>query len=170
MADEFLIAALTPDATDKVVALYRAASGAGGGLARAPDEIDEAYVRKFLESASRDGVSRAAFAGDGTLIGEIHALRMAPRQFQHVLTDLTVAVHPAWQGRGLGTLLFGQLIEAARTVSPPVARIELFAREGNSGAIRLYQRMGFKIEGRFEGRVRLLDGRIEDDIAMAMTL
>jgi len=170
MSGEFLVAALTADATEKVVALYRAASAAGGGLARAPDEIDETYVRKFLETASRDGVSRAIFAGDGSLIGEIHALRMTPRQFSHVLTDLTVAVHPGWQGRGIGTLLFGKLIEAARTLSPPVTRIELFAREGNEGAIRLYQRMGFKIEGRFEARVRLPNGIIEDDIAMSLLL
>ncbi len=170
MAEQFLVAALNADATEKVVALYRAAAAARGGLARTPDEIDDAYVRRFLESAARAGVSRAIFAGDGTLIGEIHALRMAPRQFQHVLTDLTVAVHPDWQGKGLGTLLFGQLTEAARALSPPVTRIELFAREGNAGAIRLYQRVGFKIEGRFERRLKLLDGTIEDDIAMAMLL
>ena len=170
MAGQFLIAALNADATAKVLALYRAAAAGRGGLARAPDEIDDAYVRRFLESAARDGVSRAAFAGDGTLIAEIHALRMASRQFAHVLTDLTVAVHPDWQGRGVGTLLFGALIEAARTLAPPVSRIELFAREGNAGAIRLYQRMGFRIEGRFEGRVRLSDGTVEDDIAMAILL
>jgi len=170
MADEFLIAALTADATDKVLALYRAAAAGRGGLARAPDEIDEAYVHKFLDAASRDGVSRAVFASCGTLIAEIHALRMAPRQFRHVLTDLTVAVHPDWQGRGLGRLLFGHLIEAARALSPPATRIELFAREGNAGAIRLYERLGFVIEGRFKGRVRLPDGTLEDDVAMALTL
>ncbi|MEI9991068.1 MAG: GNAT family N-acetyltransferase [Rhizomicrobium sp.] len=170
MADEFLIAALNADAAEQVVALYRAAAAADGGLARAPDEIDDAYVRRFLESASRDGISRAVFAGDGTLAGEIHALRMASRQFRHVLTDLTVAVHPDWQGKGLGTLLFGQLIEAARAMTPSVTRIELFAREGNAGAIRLYERLGFVVEGRFKGRVRLPNGVIEDDIAMALIL
>ena len=170
MAEQFLIAALTAGATDKVVALYRAAAAGNGGLARAPEEIDAAYVRGFLERAQANGVSRAAFAPDGTLVAEIHALRMTPKQFAHVLTDLTVAVHPDWQGKGLGTLLFNALIEAARSMTPPIARIELLAREGNAGAIRLYQRIGFRIEGRLEGRVRLPDGRIEDDIAMAMLL
>jgi ribosomal protein S18 acetylase RimI-like enzyme len=155
---ELLFAALNADATDQVVALYRAAAAAGGGLARTPEEIDADYGRGFLEKAQASGVSRAAFMPDGTLAGEIHALRMAPRQFAHVLTDLTVAVHPDWQNRSLGTMLFGQLIDAARALRPPVTRIELFAREGNAGAIRLYQRVGFKIEGRFEGRVRLPDG------------
>lgn len=167
---DVLIAALTPDATDKVVALYRAAAAGPGGLARQPDEIDSSTVRPFLERAAKDGVSRAAFAGDGTLVAEIHALRMAPRQFQHVLTDLTLAVHPDWQGRGLGSRLFAQLIAAARGLEPKVTRIELMARAGNAGAIRLYERLGFRIEGRFAARVHLPDGQVEDDIAMAMLL
>lgn len=169
-AEQFLIAALNADATDKVVALYRAAAAGNGGLARTPEEIDAAYVHGFLEKAQANGVSRAAFAPGGTLVAEIHALRMAPKQFAHVLTDLTVAVHPDWQGKGLGSLLFGALIEAARALTPPIARIELLAREGNAGAIRLYQRIGFRIEGRLEGRVRLPDARVEDDVAMAMLL
>ncbi|MEJ0026967.1 MAG: GNAT family N-acetyltransferase [Rhizomicrobium sp.] len=157
MADEFLIAALNADATDKVVALYRAAAG-GGGLARAPDEIDEAYVGKFLEAASRDGIGRAVFARDGTLIGEIHAQRMTPRQFRHVLTDLTVAVHPDWQGKGLGSLLFAQLIAAARETVPPITRIELFAREGNMGAIRPLSAHGLQDRGPVRG-ARPIAGR-----------
>jgi ribosomal protein S18 acetylase RimI-like enzyme len=43
-------------------------------------------------------------------------------------------------------------------------------RAGNTDAIRLYQRLGFKIEGRFVGRVYLPDGTVEDDIAMALLL
>jgi ribosomal protein S18 acetylase RimI-like enzyme len=168
--NQIMISALTPDATDRVIALYRAAAAAGSGLARAPEEIDEPYVRAFLGRAQQDGVSRAVWTPDGTLAAEIHALRMIPAQFGHVLSDLTVAVHPDWQNKGLGTLLFGSLIEVARALSPPVTRTELLAREGNAGAIRLYQRAGFRIEGRLEGRVRLPDGRLEDDIAMAMLL
>ena len=167
---ELLIGALNADATDAVVALYRAAAGGNGGLARRPEEIDAASVRPFLEGAARNGVSRAAWAPDGTLAGEIHALRMAPAQFNHVLTDLTVAVHPTWQGKGVGSLLFMALIEAARQMTPPIERIELMAREGNEGAIRLYERIGFVKEGRFAGRVHLPDGTVEADIAMAMLL
>jgi putative acetyltransferase len=167
---EIMITALTPDATDKVLALYRSAAAARGGLARTPDEIDERYVRGFLERAQKDGVSRAIWMSDGSLAAEIHAIRMTPRQFGHVLTDLTVAVHPDWQHKGFGTLLFKALTDAARAMDPRVTRIELMAREGNAGAIRLYQRAGFRIEGRFEARVRLPDGTIEDDIAMAMLL
>ena len=87
-----------------------------------------------------------------------------------MLSDLTVAVDPAWQGRGVGRALFAALFEAARALSPQVTRIELMAREGNVDAIRLYERLGFVIEGRFVQRVRMPDGRLEDDIAMGLLL
>jgi ribosomal protein S18 acetylase RimI-like enzyme len=48
--------------------------------------------------------------------------------------------------------------------------VELMAREGNSEAIRLYERLGFQIEGRFPGRVRMPDGSTEADIAMGLLL
>jgi putative acetyltransferase len=87
-----------------------------------------------------------------------------------VLSDLTVAVHPHARGQGLGTRLFQALFDRAARLTPPIERIELAAREGNAAAIRLYERLGFEVEGRFRGRVRLPDGTVEDDVAMARRL
>ncbi|HWI85991.1 MAG TPA: GNAT family N-acetyltransferase [Sphingomonas sp.] len=139
----------------------------GSGLARAPDEITTDYVDAIVRRGLAGGVIIGAFDG-GKLIGEIHAARLGPRQFAHVLTDLTVAVHHDAQGRGVGTMLFQALFAAARTLG--ATRIELVARSGNQAAIALYERLGFRREGCFTGRVRLHDGRVEDDIPMALTL
>jgi ribosomal protein S18 acetylase RimI-like enzyme len=154
---------------DALVTLHRATAATGGGLARTPQEIDAAYVSGFVAKASSSGVALGAWA-DGVLAGEIHAGRMGVAQFAHVLTDLTVAVHPDWQGKGLGSALFRALFEAAATLTPKVERIELMAREGNTDAIRLYERLGFRIDGRFAGRVRMPDGSTEADIAMGLLL
>ena len=43
-------------------------------------------------------------------------------------------------------------------------------REGLAHAIRLYERLGFQQEGRFERRFRLSDGRYEADIPMAIII
>ncbi|MEK7428640.1 MAG: GNAT family N-acetyltransferase [Pseudomonadota bacterium] len=152
-----------------VLALYRAAAAGSGGLARRPDEMDLAYVEGFLAKALAGGVSLGAWRGEA-LCGEIHASRIGPDQFAHVLSDLTVAVDPAWQGQGVGRALFQALFAAAAQLSPQVTRIELMAREGNGGAIRLYQALGFVVDGRFEGRVRTPDGRLEADIAMGLLI
>ncbi|MEO8113778.1 MAG: N-acetyltransferase [Phenylobacterium sp.] len=149
-----------------VFELHLAAAAGDSGLAREPDEIALDFVEGFLAKAT---LALGAFE-DGALAGEIHVYRMGPRQFSHVLTELTVAVHPGFQGRGVGARLFEALFAEAAKLSPPVERVELMVREGHAHALRLYQRLGFEIEGRFPGRVRLADGTVETDLAMGKFL
>lgn len=87
-----------------------------------------------------------------------------------MLGGLTVAVHPDHQGRGVGSRLFESLIAWARSAEPEIVRIELAAGAGNPGAVRLYERLGFRHEGRQVARGRLPDGRFEDDILMGLLL
>ena len=149
-----------------VLELYRAAASVeGAGLARAPDEMTIGYVEAFLDRAANGGILLGAFTEE-RLVGEVHAVRLGPRQFDHVLGDLTIAVHPAAQGLGIGSALFAALFARASSLEPAVTRIELTARSGNVGALRLYERLGFVAEGRLIGRVRRPDGSVEDDILM----
>ena len=152
-----------------ILEAHRAAAANGGGLAREPDEMDLAGIETALARPLANGVALVALL-DGRIVGEIHASRLGPRQFDHNLTDLTVAVHPDAQGRGVGAALFEALFAEAARLTPAVERVELFCRAGNAGALRLYQRLGFVIEGRFPRRVRLRDGTVEDDLAMAKRL
>lgn len=161
---------ITPAATAIVYDLYRAAASSGGsGLARSPEETTMDYVRAFIERFCSGGLSLGAFH-DGRLLGEVHAARLGPRQFDHVLGDLTVAVHPEAQGKGIGSALFTAFFDEIASRWPNVTRVELTARSGNVGAIRLYERLGFVQEGRLVGRVRLPDGSLEDDIPMGRNL
>lgn len=164
------IHALTVAQAPIVLDLYRAAaSREGSGLARASDEITLGYVQAFMDRACGNGVSLGAFLDD-RLVGEVHAARLGPRQFDHVIGDLTIAVHPQAQGRGVGSALFDAMFEVVGSMFPNVTRMELTARSGNTGALRLYERLGFVREGRLVGRVRLPDGRTEDDIPMSRPL
>jgi putative acetyltransferase len=169
VSGEVTIRATTPADAPAILAVHLAAASNGGGLAREPDEMDLAGIEASLVRPFQDGVALIAWI-DGKPAGEIHASRYAPRQFAHNLTDLTVAVHPDFQGRGVGAALFEAVFDAARKMAPPIERIELLCREGNAGAVRLYQRLGFVIEGRFHRRVRLRNGTVEDDLAMAKRL
>ena len=152
---------------DGVVAVHRAAAGVmAGALARAPEEITQAYADYALAS----DLCLVAVEPDGAVVGEIHAKRETIALFAHVLGGLTVAVHPDRQGQGIGSKLFEALIAWARIQQPEILRIELAAGAGNPGAVRLYERLGFQHEGRQRARGRLPDGRFEDDILMGMLL
>ncbi len=149
-----------------LLALMRRAEG---GLGRLPDEMDLPWIEEALASALAGGLAIGAWDG-AQLIGMIKASRMPSVQFQHVLWDLTVAVDPEAQGRGIGHRLFAELLAKAATLTPKIERVELVVREGLTHAIRLYERVGFRREGRFERRFRLADGTYEADLPMALFL
>ena len=157
---------LSPADAPAVLAMMRRAEG---GLGRLPHEMDLAWVDETLTHALDGGVAIGAW-DESRLAGIIKASRMPSVQFQHVLWDLTVAVDPDFQGRGIGRGLFEALFAAAVTLTPKIERIELVVREGLGHAIRLYENMGFAPEGRFERRFHLADGSYEADIPMAKLL
>ena len=167
---DFTVGPATPQDAAAILALHRKVAAVPGGLAREPGEVTADYVAHAMAVAADGGINLVAVDADGGLCGELHVERMKVGIFAHVLTDLTVAVDPDWQGRGVGSALFRALIEMARTMSPPIGRIELWTGAANLGAQRLYQRLGFKIEGRMIGRGRYPDGHVEDDIVMGLLL
>jgi putative acetyltransferase len=138
---------------------------AEGGLGRLPHEMDLAWMEQTLSGALSGGLAIGAWES-AHLIGMIKAGRMPSVQFQHILSDLTVAVAPESQGRGIGQQLFKRLLDDAATLTPRIERVELLVREGLNHAIRLYERAGFRTEGRFERRFRLANGTYEADLQM----
>lgn len=150
-------------------ALLGLMKSAKGGLGRLPDEMDLPWMEEALAGALAGGVAIGACTGS-RLIGMIKASRMPSVQFQHVLWDLTVAVEPESQGRGVARGLFAEMITSARSMTPRIERVELVVREGLTHAIRLYESFGFRLEGRFERRFRLSDGSYEADLPMALFL
>jgi putative acetyltransferase len=167
---DFVIRPALPSDAAAILALHRRVAAIPGGLARRLEEITADYVDHAMAVAADGGVNLVAVDAGGAVCGEIHAERMKIKLFAHVLTDLTVAVDPDWQGRGVGSALFRALIDTARQATPPVRRIELGTGADNLGAQRLYERLGFQVEGRMPGRGRHPDGRVEDDIVMGLLL
>lgn len=148
--------------------LYREVASRPGGLARSQAEISETYVRSFVEQASCLGVLQVARRqGDSHVIGEVHAHPPEPSAFSHVLSNLTLAVTPHYQGLGIGSMLMRALLRQVQHCHPHIERVELVVRESNRRAIHLYERLGFTREGLFQRRIRSVGGGYEADIPMA---
>jgi len=154
------------DAAD-ILALYRRVARVPGGLARLEHEIDAAYVDGFVDRAQDAGIELLAIDAEHGLVGEIHALASPLHAFAHVLSDLTIAVDPIAQGRGVGRRLFEALLAQVRDAHPDILRVELIARESNARAIAFYASLGFEQEGEMRGRIRTPEGAFESDIPMA---
>jgi RimJ/RimL family protein N-acetyltransferase len=76
-----------------------------------------------------------------------------------------VGLLPQFRGQGIGTKLIRSALAAARAFG--LHRVELTVREPNSGAIGLYKKAGFEIEGIQRDAV-LVDGVYENVVCMAM--
>jgi ribosomal protein S18 acetylase RimI-like enzyme len=76
-----------------------------------------------------------------------------------------VGLLPEFRGKGIGTKLTEKAIAAARALG--LHRVELTAREHNTGAIELYKKEGFEIEGVQRDAV-LVGGAYENVVCMAV--
>jgi ribosomal protein S18 acetylase RimI-like enzyme len=72
-----------------------------------------------------------------------------------------------YQGKGFGKKLFQTLLDYIMESRNDIFRVELIARESNIKAIKLYEHLGFKIEGRLVNRIKNNDNFFEADIPMA---
>lgn len=146
--------------------LFQAVAQQPGGLARTMEEASESYVRRCLEAATKRGLVFLG-EGDGPPRGVIWTWRPEPSSLKHTLSELTVAVHPESQRKGLGRALFETLLTEIRTKQANIQRVELTCRESNTGALKLYESLGFIREGRFTRRILDLKGKLEADIPLA---
>lgn len=153
---------------DRLMKLYQAVARTEGGIARLEHEITPDYISGFLEKSLATGLIIVGENPDdeNELVAEIHAYKAGLKVFDHVLGDLTIVVHPDFQGKKLGRTILTIFLEEIGRNRPDVGRVELIARESNEKAITLYQSLGFLIEGRLEMRIRTPDRHYEADIPM----
>lgn len=156
------------DDLPRIVKLYKAVAKAGGAIARQEAEITEEYVSRFITRSLEDGLIIVGEHPENPdeLISEIHAYKAGIKVFNHVLSELTLVVHPEHQGRKIGRTIFTIFLEEIGRNRPDIGKVELFTCETNTKAIALYNSLGFKVEGRMEMRVKTPQGLYEADIPM----
>ena len=147
--------------------LYQKVATTNVGLIRTADEITQEYVTDFVQKSIEKGISLVVENENAKIAAEIHTFPMGIRAFDHILSNATMAVDPAEQGKGIGKKLFEYLLDEIKNHRTDIGRIEVFARETNNRSINLCEKLGFKKEGRLPNRIRLLDGSFETDILMA---
>lgn len=157
----------TPADHTSLLALHRAVAEDPNGIARMPDEITEAYIASLLAISPPHGLQQVLETETSELIGEIHASKYGLRIFEHILTNLTIVVHPNWQGKGVGKQLFSRFLDEVRQQFPEIRRVELEARASNEASLGLYRSLGFVQEGIYQNKTRNRDGSFVDSIPMA---
>ncbi|MBS0286476.1 MAG: GNAT family N-acetyltransferase [Proteobacteria bacterium] len=81
---------------------------------------------------------------DKKIVATCIAMRLK-RRAQHVATLGTLATHPNFQGKGIGSQFIQKIITLLKEQG--IKRIDLFAEADNLKAIHFYKKMGFELEG-----------------------
>lgn len=132
------------------------------GTLQLPFPSQELWRQRCLERPENLRVLVACVAGD--LVGSA-SLMIQPSPRRRHVGEIGLSVHDAWQRRGVGSALLGSLLELAdRWLN--LARIELTVFTDNSAAVALYEKFGFRAEGRLQ-RYAFRDGEYADVFAMA---
>jgi putative acetyltransferase len=120
--------------------------------------------RERIESFPEGSVSLVAevdghIAGNATLVVHDRSPRRAHAG------ELGIAVHPDRQRQGIGTALLGALVDLADNWLN-LRRLELTVFVDNAPARRLYEKLGFEVEGTHR-EYAFRDGRFVDVLSMA---
>lgn len=101
--------------------------------------------KAFIEEVTRNkfAVYYSAIA-DGKVIGYAGMWKIIDEG--HITN---IAVHPSYRRRHVGSLLLEKLMEACR--ENDITSMTLECRESNTAARRLYEKHGFRVEGRRRG-------------------
>ena len=124
---------------------------------------EQAYIGRAL-SAERAFILLALHSG--RVIGMLDLWAGSGPAFSHA-ASFGMSVAKDWRGRSVGRSLVEEAVRLARTW-PGFCRLELEVAVRNQPGIRLYERQGFRTEGRKVMSVNLR-GAPEDTLIMAKT-
>lgn len=149
-----------------LIDLYKEVARISGGIIRTDSEIDFDYINMFIENSLKKGLSLVA-EKDSEIVGEIHAYTPDILAFRHMLSDLTIVIHPDYQNQGIGKELFKEFLQIIQEEFKHILRIELYVREENTPIVRFYESLGFINEGRQENKILNTSNELETPLHMA---
>jgi len=114
-----------------------------------------------------NGTSPEHLKGEwGTAIGEIHLSKLPPGAAHHRWTEIGIDILPSFQGKGYGREAIEWALDYAFRRAG-LHRVRIRAFEWNIGAVKLYEKVGFKVEGR-EREALWHEGRFWDGVELGM--
>ena len=121
-------------------------------------------TRRFVLSNIANGVPQYVALSGEEVVGWCDITPMRPEGFTHC-GQLGMGVREGFRRLGIGTRLIDQTICKAK--EERLERIELQVYASNTPAIKLYEKVGFIVEG-VQKRARKLDGAYDDLVWMAL--
>lgn len=175
-----LLRRVTPDDSPDILRLEHEVVRDGRGMVRAESDLPpsvEAHrkaLRPWVANEHPDdyGLMLVVEAtppreADLRILGAGYFRRFKPAKIRHVV-QVSLEVHPAAQGLGVGRAIMVGLLDWARAAG--VNRVQLNVLADNHRAIALYESLGFEKIGHRRRFARDPDGAERDDLEMGLLL
>lgn len=130
--------------------------------------VDVSPIRMILKSIwYRKRLTTFVAERDGEIVGYITMVLGKNKKFYGNIYLISTSVKDSERGQGVGSKMFKYVEDYAKTHNARRIELDVFAR--NEGAVRLYQKLGYEIEGR---KRRVVEGPngTDDLIFMAKLL
>lgn len=105
---------------------------------------------------------------EGKLAGNIEFHPFPKKRVAHI-GEFGLGMYPEFRGLGIGKVLLEELISWAKG-NPEIEKIGLSVFSDNPAAIALYEKLGFREEGRLFRHVKFEDGHYVDEVKMGLWL
>lgn len=125
---------------------------------------DRARVERFFSSP--DQLIGVVGVADGRVVGHLHIFRFVSRM-SHV-GELIIYLNQRYLNVGLGAAMMKVGLDLAKAKG--LRRVQLSVIDGNKGAIRLYEKFGFKNEGERKDAYLGEDGTYHAAVDMGIIL
>lgn len=127
------------------------------------DVSDPNWITRFIRRSNFDTVIPIVAEADGAICGHAWLVRTHYGWMQHV-GQLRVAVAPSHQRQGLGSILLKEILRIAVDVGLEMMTARVM--ETQVGALKMFERVGFRREAIFRGFVKDTYGRRRNMIVL----
>lgn len=155
---------------EEIVDFYNYVGGETSYLSFEKDEypLDVEAQRESIKATNESCINKMLLAVvDGKIVG-IGTISSSHKIKSRHCGELGIVVAQAYQGKGIGTSIINQLIDWAKQ-NRTTTRIQLDTRKDNEVAVKLYQKLGFELEGCLKNST-LLEGKYYDLYVMGMMI
>lgn len=127
----------------------------------------EAQKKKTITNSQQGGVTFVA-EDSKRIVGFLVFTRNSMKRLNHT-GSFGMGILGGYRNQGVGTKLLLQLIDWAK-IQEGIEKICLGVLSTNERAIKVYEKLGFKEEGREKRQIKFEDGRYADNVLMALYL
>ncbi|WP_404449244.1 GNAT family N-acetyltransferase [Sutcliffiella horikoshii] len=140
--------------------------GEGRNLLTAPEEFKVTLEQEvqWLQDNMDKGHLILVAEQDSTIVGMLNATKGSRKRVNHICM-FGISIQDEFCNNGLGSKMIHRMLDWAKE-DEDIEKVCLEVFAHNERAIHVYEKLGFKVEGRKERHVKFEDGTYSDELIM----